>query len=70
MLFRSIAKIIEFVFSKWPYVAYWAIIGLIVASPVAILMLNDFGSISVVAVITGIAALVVGVLVAMKLGEE
>ena len=66
----AIAKIIEFVFSKWPYVAYWAIIGLIVASPVAILMLNDFGSISVVAVITGIAALVVGVLVAMKLGEE
>lgn len=65
-----IAKIIEIIFTKWPYVAYWAIIGLIVASPVAILMLNDFGHITVLTVITGIVALVAGALVAMKLGEE
>lgn len=65
-----IAKVIEIIFSKWPYLAYWAIIGLIVASPVAILMLNTFGKLTVVTIITGIAALLVGALVAMKLGEE
>lgn len=66
----AIAKIIEIIFSKWPYLAYWAIIGLIVASPVAILMLNEFGKITVLTVVTGIAALLVGAFVAMKLGEE
>lgn len=65
-----IAKIIEIVFAKWPITAYWAIIGLIVASPVAILMLNEFGKLGVVTVITGIVALAVGVFVALKLGEE
>lgn len=65
-----IAKIIEIIFSKWPIIAYWAIIGLIVASPVAIFMLNEFGSLSVLTVLTGIAALAVGVLAALKLGEE
>ena len=65
-----IAKIIEIIFSKWPYVAYWAIIGLIVASPVAILMLNTFGKLTVLTVVTGIVALLAGALVAVKLGEE
>lgn len=66
----AIAKIIEFIFKKFPYVAYWAIIGLIVASPFAIMMMNQFGKITVVTVLTGIVALVVGVVAAMKLGEE
>ncbi|WP_075720798.1 DUF368 domain-containing protein [Roseburia sp. 499] len=66
----AIAKIIELIFKKFPYVAYWAIIGLIVASPFAIMMMNQFGKITVVTVLTGIVALVVGVVAAMKLGEE
>lgn len=65
-----IAKIIEIVFKKWPLLAYWAIIGLIVASPVAIIMLNEFGTIGIGTVILGIVALLIGVLVALKLGEE
>lgn len=66
----AIAKVIEIIFTKFPYVAYWAIIGLIVASPFAILMMNSLGTISVVTVLTGIVALAAGVVVAMKLGEE
>lgn len=65
-----IAKVIEIVFAKWPITAYWAIIGLIVASPVAILMVNEFGKLGVVTVLTGVVALVIGALVALKLGEE
>ena len=65
-----IAKIIEYVFAKWPITAYWAIIGLIVASPAAILMMNEFGKLTVLTVLTGIVALAVGVFGAMKLGEE
>lgn len=65
-----IAKIIEFIFTRFPYLAYWAIIGLIVASPFAILMMNNLGTIDVVAVVTGIAALAIGVFGALKLGEE
>lgn len=66
----AIAKVIEIIFTKFPYLAYWAIIGLIVASPFAILMMNNLGTITVVTVLTGIVALAAGVLVALKLGEE
>lgn len=66
----AIAKIIEIIFTKFPYIAYWAIIGLIVASPFAIVMMNNMGTITVVTVITGIVALAAGIFVAMKLGEE
>lgn len=66
----AIAKVIEIIFNKFPYVAYWAIIGLIVASPFGILMMNELGNINVVSVLTGIVALAAGIFVAMKLGEE
>ncbi len=65
-----IAKLIEIVFEKWPLLAYWAIIGLIVASPIGILMMGELGNINLVAVLTGIVALAVGIFAAMKLGEE
>lgn len=66
----AIAKVIEIIFTKFPYLAYWAIIGLIIASPFAILMMNNLGTITVVTVLTGIVALVAGIFVALKLGEE
>lgn len=66
----AIAKVIEIIFTKFPYMAYWAIIGLIVASPFAILMMNNLGTITIVTVLTGIVALAAGILVALKLGEE
>lgn len=65
-----IAKMIEIVFAKWPLLAYWAIIGLIVASPVGILMMNSFGTLNALTLVTGALALAVGVLAALKLGEE
>lgn len=65
-----IAKIIEIIFEKFPDYAYWAIIGLIVASPVAILLMNSFGRITIVTVLTGVLALAVGVVISLKLGEE
>ncbi|MBR4083502.1 MAG: DUF368 domain-containing protein [Lachnospiraceae bacterium] len=33
----AVAKLIEIIFAKFPFYAYWAIIGLIVASPIAII---------------------------------
>lgn len=65
----GIAKIIEIVFNKYPLIAYWAIIGLIVASPVGILLMASFGTISAWNVVIGVAALAAGTFVAYKLGE-
>lgn len=65
----GIAKLVEIVFEKFPMYAYWAIIGLIVASPFAILLMGAFPALTVVNVLTGIAAMAVGVVIAMKLGE-
>ncbi len=65
----AIAKLIEIIFAKFPLYAYWAIIGLIVASPIAIIAMGEFATIGVLTVIGGIVALVAGFVVAMKLGE-
>lgn len=65
----GIAKLVEIVFEKFPLYAYWAIIGLIVASPVAILLLSTIPAITVVNVLTSIVTLAVGTVVALKLGE-
>ena len=68
-----IAKIIEVIFEKAPMYAYWAIVGLIVSSPVAILCMSAFpvmtGTGIIVNVLTGIVALVIGYMIALKLGE-
>lgn len=65
----AIAKIIEIVFAKFPLYAYWAIIGLIVASPFAIIMMGQGMIISVGNVIASVVTFVAGFLIAMKLGE-
>lgn len=65
----GIAKIIEIVFAKYPLIAYWAIIGLIVASPFAILLMANVTAISVGNVVVGIIALLAGTAIAYKLGE-
>lgn len=65
----AIAKVIEYIFNKFPLYAYWAIIGLIVASPIAIVAMGSFPVLTVVNVLTGIVAFALGVFVAMKLGE-
>lgn len=67
----GIAKLVEIVFEKFPLYAYWAIIGLIVASPVAILLMNlaVFSQITVLSGVTGVIALAAGFFVALKLGD-
>lgn len=65
----AIAKLMEVIFEKFPLYAYWAIIGLIVASPIAILMMGSFPAVTVVSIVTGIAALAVGFFIAVKLGD-
>ncbi|MBR5127394.1 MAG: DUF368 domain-containing protein [Roseburia sp.] len=65
-----IAKIIEMVFERFPSYAYWAIIGLLFGSPIAILMVATFYEINLVSIITGVMALLCGLYVSNKLGEK
>lgn len=65
----AIAKLVEIIFAKFPLYAYWAIIGLIVASPIAIIAMGTFPAVTALSVVTGILALALGFVVAMKLGE-
>ena len=65
-----IAKIVEFIFSKAEIHAYYGIIGLILASPIAILMKTDWSGISVVMIIISIVTFAAGWFTASKLGGE
>lgn len=64
-----IAKFIEYVLKKFPLITYWAIIGLVVASPVAIVIMMDVAAIGVVEIISGIVLFALGAVIAYKLGE-
>lgn len=66
----AIAKMIEIVFERFPDYAYWSIIGLLFASPIAILLVGALGEITVVSVLTGAAAFICGWYVSNKLGEK
>lgn len=65
-----IAKIIEFIFSKAEIYAYYGIIGLILASPIAILLKTDWSGISVLMVGIGVVTFALGWFTASKLGGE
>lgn len=65
-----IAKIIEFIFSKAEIHAYYAIIGLIMASPIAILLQTDWSKFSVVTMLISVVTFVAGWFAASKLGGE
>jgi putative membrane protein len=68
----AIAKIIEWLFNKFATVVYWCIIGLIVASPIAIIIMNHdiFAGMNAVVVITAVIALAVGCVIAYFLGGD
>ncbi|MCR5118785.1 MAG: DUF368 domain-containing protein [Lachnospiraceae bacterium] len=67
-----IAKIIEMLFRKFASVVYYAITGLITASPIAIIIImmkqDNFPGWSVSAVLTGIVALAAGIVISVLLG--
>ncbi len=66
----AVAKLIEFIFKKYSLLAYWAIIGLVIASPFAILIMMEAAKIGVVEILTGVVMLAVGFVISMKLGGE
>ncbi len=65
-----IAKLIELVFEHFPNYAFCAIIGLIVASPLAIIFMSDLSRYNLVSVLTGAVTFVIGFFIARKLGED
>ena len=65
----AIAKLIEIIFEKFPIQAYWAIIGLIVASPFAIFLLGEVGTVTTLSIVVSVLTFGIGFLIAMKLGE-
>ena len=65
-----IAKIIEFIFARAEIHAYYGIIGLIVASPIAILLQTDWSKLSIVTLIISAVTFAAGWFVANKLGGE
>lgn len=64
----AVAKFIEFMLKKFPLVTYWAIIGLIVASPFAILIMMEVGAVGLVEILTGVILLAAGFFISLKLG--
>lgn len=65
-----IAKIIEIIFKKAEIHAYYAIIGLIVASPVAILIQTDWSSVSILTLLVSAGTFLLGWFTASRLGGE
>lgn len=65
-----IAKVVEVMFRKYPNYAYCSIIGLIVASPIAIVLMSSVTSIEIVPAVIGVFTLAVGYIIAIKLGEK
>lgn len=65
----GVAKLVEYIFRNFASYAYWAVLGLLVASPFVIFMMNHFPALTVFNTLTGLAALFVGIFVSMKLGE-
>lgn len=67
----AIAKLIEIIFQKFPMYAFWAIIGLIVASPIAVVLMNlaSFSGVTVLTALVSVVTLAVGFFASMKLGE-
>ena len=56
----AVAKLIEFLFEKFPSITYFGILGLIIASPIAIVIKMGHNNINAVTIIVGIVLLAVG----------
>lgn len=66
----GIAKLVEWLFARFEVQTYWAIIGLIVASPIAILINTNWASFSIIQLLIGFLTFVAGWYAASKLGGE
>ena len=65
----AVAKLIEMLMDKYEALTYCGIMGLVVASPVVILMSAPLAGMSVVTVLTGVVTFVIGVVIALCLGK-
>jgi len=67
----GVAKLIEFLLNKWKVPTYCGILGMVVASPVVILMDSSiYAGFNWGICVAAVIALVVGVVVALKLGAD
>ena len=66
----AVAKLIEILLRRFPGPTYCAIMGLVTASPVAILLGLSYVGVTAVTVIVSIVALALGCVAAYKLGGE
>lgn len=66
----AVAKLIEWLFAKFPSITYCGILGLIVASPIGIVMKMGRNNINPVTIIVGIVLLVVGTWFTYWFGEK
>lgn len=67
----GVAKLIEFLLRKWKGYTYSAILGMVAASPVVILMdASIYVGFNAVICIASVVALVIGVVIALKLGGD
>jgi len=66
----AIAKLIEVLLERYKGPTYCAILGLVAASPVAILMAMDYAGVTVISWVVGIVMLAAGFAAAYKLGGE
>ncbi|WP_290139445.1 DUF368 domain-containing protein [uncultured Dubosiella sp.] len=66
----AIAKLVEWLFARFEVQTYWAIIGLVVASPIAILLNTDWSTFTIIQLLVGILTFALGWFAASKLGEK
>lgn len=65
----AIAKLIEVLLDKFEAYTYCAILGLVISSPVVILMGTSMAGINIISIITGVIGLAAGIVVARFLGK-
>lgn len=65
-----IAKLIEYLLKKCPSYVFASILGLIVASPVAILYQTSFVNVEIPIIMISVVTLAIGIIVSLKLGKE
>ena len=67
----GVAKLIEFLLKKWKLYTYCGILGMVVASPVVILMdASIFAGFNWIIGVVSVIVLVLGIFVALKLGGD
>lgn len=64
-----IAKLVEWIFKRWKKAAYFAIFGLIAASPLAILIQTSWASLSIFTLLAGIVTFLAGAIGALYLAK-